>query len=189
MKESIVREGTQQRRKIYQITMTALMTAVICILAPMSIPIGPVPISLTAAVMFLSVYLLGWKLGTLSCLAYILLGAAGLPVFSAFSGGIGKLLGPTGGYIVGYIPMTVIAGVCIEHYHSKWIQFSAMVFATAVCYLFGTIWFCMIMDTTAIAALSTCVFPFIPGDFIKIMIAMFGGSVLRKRLQQAGMLE
>ena len=71
-----------QKNKTYALTATALMTAVTCILAPLSVPIGPVPISLTNFVIFLSLYLLNWKKGTLSLLIYLLLGLAGLPVFS-----------------------------------------------------------------------------------------------------------
>ena len=178
MKESVIEEKTGKR--LQKMTMTALMTAVICILAPLSIPIGPVPISFTALAIYLSLYLLGWKLGTVSCLIYILLGAVGLPVFSGFSGGIGKLLGPTGGYIIGFLPMAALAGAIIERYHNRFIQFSAMTAGMALCYVFGTIWFCIVMKTTVAAALSACVFPFIPGDMIKIMIALTGGPILKK---------
>lgn len=79
------------RTKTYEITMTALMAAVTCILAPLSIPIGPVPISFTNLAIYLSLYLLGWKRGTISYLVYLLIGLVGVPVFSGFTGGIGKL--------------------------------------------------------------------------------------------------
>ena len=87
---------TAPRSKTYEITMTALMAAVTCILAPLSIPIGPVPISFTNLAIYLSLYLLGWKKGTISYLIYLLLGLVGLPVFSGFTGGPSKLAGPTG---------------------------------------------------------------------------------------------
>ena len=93
---------TAPRSKTYEITMTALMAAVTCILAPLSIPIGPVPISFTNLAIYLSLYLLGWKRGTISYLIYLLIGLIGLPVFSGFTGGVGKLAGPTGGYIIGF---------------------------------------------------------------------------------------
>lgn len=76
--------------KTYEITMTALMAAVTCILAPLSIPIGPVPISFTNLAIYLSLYLLGWKRGTISYLVYLLIGLVGVPVFSGFTGGIGQ---------------------------------------------------------------------------------------------------
>ena len=103
--------STISRSKTYEITITALMTAVTCILAPMSIPIGPVPISFTNLAIYLSLYLLGWKKGTISYLIYLLIGLVGLPVFSGFTGGPAKLAGPTGGYIIGFIVMEVIAGL------------------------------------------------------------------------------
>ena len=101
--------STLPRSKTYEITITALMTAVTCILAPMSIPIGPVPISFTNLAIYLSLYLLGWKRGTISYLIYLLIGLVGLPVFSGFTGGPAKLAGPTGGYIIGFIVMAIIA--------------------------------------------------------------------------------
>ncbi|MEE1242492.1 MAG: biotin transporter BioY [Frisingicoccus sp.] len=171
--------------KIQTMTMVALMTAVTCVLAPFSIPIGPVPISFTNLAIYLSLYLLGWKMGTASCLLYILIGMVGMPVFSGFSGGIGKLLGPTGGYIIGFIPMAIIGGILIEKFKNRWLQFGALVIGTAACYLLGTAWFCFVMDSTVGAALSLCVIPFIPADIVKIIMALVLGPVLKRTLKQA----
>lgn len=165
---------------------TALMTAVTCVLAPMSIAIGPVPISLTNLVIYMSLYLLGWKMGTVSCVVYILIGMAGVPVFSGFSGGIGKLVGPTGGYIIGFIPMALIAGPVIEKSGKRFFHFAAMLAGTAVCYILGTAWFCVVMGTGVLAALSACVFPFIPVDIAKMAIVMIVGPMLKKRLRDSG---
>lgn len=95
---------------------TALMTAVLCILAPMSIPIpvSPVPISLTNLVLYFGLFLLPWKQMFLSYVVYMLLGICGLPVFSGFSGGLGKLIGPTGGYLAGFLFLIVIAGIFMD---------------------------------------------------------------------------
>ena len=88
----------------FQMALIAVMAAITCILGPLSIPIpiSPVPISLTNLAIYLTVCLLGWKFGTISYLIYLLIGIAGLPVFSGFSSGFAKLLGPTGGYLIGY---------------------------------------------------------------------------------------
>ena len=112
---------TLRTTNTYAMAVTALMTAVTCILAPLSIPIGPVPISLTNFAIYLSLYLLDWKKGTISYILYLLLGLVGLPVFSGFTGGIGKLAGPTGGYIIGFIPMAIIAGIrnCMVLYSGR----------------------------------------------------------------------
>ena len=171
MYEPITADNVSRKSKIYTLSITAVMTAVTCVLAPMSIPIGPVPISFTNLAIYLSLYLLGWKMGTVSYVVYIFIGTIGVPVFSGFSGGLGKLLGPTGGYIIGFIPMAIIAGLVIDKFSNRIFQFMA--------------WFCFVMDSNVAAALSTCVFPFIPGDIAKIIIAITVGSMLRKRLHNA----
>lgn len=175
----------RSRSSVYPLAMTAVMAAVMCVLAPMAIPIGPVPISLTNLAIYIALYLLGWKRGTASYLVYMLIGMAGMPVFSGYAGGLGKLAGPTGGYIIGFIPMALIAGVVIEKSRSRAVQLAGMVAGTAVCYAFGTVWFCIQGGYAAAAALSMCVFPFIPGDLVKMAVAMAVGPAVRSRLVKA----
>ena len=178
-------ENTRVSRSIqtYAMVSTALMTAVTCILAPLSVPIGPVPISFTNLAIYLSLYLLDWKRGTLSYFLYLLIGFAGLPVFSGFTGGVAKLAGPTGGYIVGFIPMAIIAGIVIDHCQKRWIQLLGMIVGTAICYALGTAWFCISASYTVGAALTVCVIPFIPADLIKMVIAMLLGPEIKKRIR------
>lgn len=169
--------------KTRNMTVCAIMAALMCILGPMSVPIGPIPISLTNLVIYLTVYLLGTKKACISYLVYMLLGAVGLPVFSGFAGGIGKLAGPTGGYLVGFIFMTVICGVIMERFQRKAIPtWLGMVLGTLVAYLFGTVWFVVQTQSAVMYALTACVFPFIPFDLIKITIAILLGKAVRKRL-------
>ena len=167
-----------------QMTVTALMTAITCILAPMAlpIPVSPVPISLTNLVIFFMAYILGTKLSVVSYVLYLLLGTVGLPVFSGFSGGLAKLAGPTGGYIIGFIPMAIIAGIVIDKFTNRGIQILGMIVGTAICYAFGTAWFCLQAGYTVGAALAVCVIPFIPADLCKMVIAMIIGPMVRKRL-------
>ena len=101
---------------------------------------------------------------------------------SGFTGGIGKLAGPTGGYIIGFIPMAIIAGIVIDKFSQRWIQILGMIVGTAICYAFGTAWFCIQAGYTVSAALAVCVIPFIPADLIKMVIAMIIGPEIRKRL-------
>ena len=169
----------------YAMVSTALMTAVTCILAPLSVPIGPVPISFTNLAIYISLYLLDWKRGTVSYFLYLLIGFAGLPVFSGFTGGVAKLAGPTGGYIVGFIPMAIIAGIVIDHFNQRWLQLLGMIVGTAICYALGTAWFCMQAGYTVSAALAVCVFPFIPTDLVKMLIAMTIGPAIRQRMGSA----
>ena len=184
---SMPRSAIHRSRKIYHLTMTAVMAAVICVLSPLVIPIGPVPITLANLAMYLSLYLLGGKRGTASCLVYVLIGMAGVPVFAGFTGGAAKLFGPTGGYIVGYLLMVMIAGAVIDRTKSRWMHGFGMVLGTAVCYALGTLWYCVSMDSTVEAALALCVIPFIPGDLVKMAVAMSVGPMLRDRLNKAGL--
>lgn len=152
--------------------MIALFTAILCVLGPVSIQIGPVPLSLATFVIYFSVYFLGWKNGMITCLAYLFIGFVGLPVFTGFSGGIGKMAGPTGGYLVGYIFLAFVAGLFIEKFgKSIVLSLVGMVLGTAVLYTFGTAWFCISTENSVAAALSICVFPFIIGDSIKMAVA------------------
>ncbi len=168
----------------------ALMAAVTCILGPLSlaIPVSPVPISLTNLAIYFTIYVLGMKRGCISYLIYMLIGLVGMPVFSGFSGGPGKLFGPTGGYIIGFIFMGAICGYFIDKWNGKLLMhFIGMVLGTAVCYLFGTAWLAYQAGMTFSAALGAGVIPFIPGDLVKIIIALLAGPVLRKRLRAAGL--
>ncbi len=171
----------------FDMVLMALFAAVTCVLAPLSVPVGPVPISLTNLVIYISMYVLGWKKGTLTYIVYLLLGLVGLPVFSGFEGGVGKLAGPTGGYLVGFIFMAIICGLTVEIFDkNKWLHrilnLVAMIVGTAVAYALGTVWFCLSTGTGVAAALVLCVFPFIIGDLVKMVIALCVGPTLRKQL-------
>lgn len=175
------------RNHVYPLAMIAVMAAVTCVLAPMAVPIGPVPISLTNLVIYISLYLLGWKRGTASFVVYLLIGAVGMPVFSGYEGGLGKLAGPTGGYLIGFIPMAILAGLVIDKFRNRGIQMAGMIVGTAVCYVFGTAWFCIQAGYAVEAALGLCVFPFIPFDLAKMVIAMAFGPMIRGRLVKANL--
>lgn len=177
---------TLRTTNTYAMAVTALMTAVTCILAPLSIPIGPVPISLTNFAIYLSLYLLDWKKGTISYILYLLLGLVGLPVFSGFTGGIGKLAGPTGGYIIGFIPMAIIAGIVIDKYTEKWLLcLLAMIVGTIVCYALGTAWLAYEAKMDMMAALWAGVIPFIPGDLVKMALAILIAPKIKAQVCRA----
>ena len=150
-----------------RLTLCAVMAAVACVLAPISIPIGPISITGGTLAIYLTAYLLGGVWGTVSTLVYLLVGMVGLPVFSNYMGGAGRLAGPTGGYLVGYLPMALLAGMVI--------QWSAHRFNGK-----GTL--------GTVLALAACVFPFIPFDLAKMVIALTVGMPVRRRLERAGLL-
>lgn len=177
---------------VKQLALIGLMTAVICILSPLAlnIPVSPVPISLGFLAIYFVVSVVGMKLGTASVIIYILLGLAGVPVFTNFTGGPAKLFGPTGGYIIGYIFMALICGFFADKFaKSLPLYFLGMISGTAVCYLFGTVWLGYQMDLTFSQALAAGVIPYIPGDLLKLVIAVAAGSQIRKRLLKAGLIE
>lgn len=181
---------TEKKFSITQIALIGVMTAVICILAPFSLPIGPVPISFTNLAIYIALYVLGMKRGTISYLIYLLIGLVGVPVFSGFTGGPQKLFGPTGGYLIGFIPMAVIAGIVIDKCMKKWyFCLLAMIAGTWVCYLFGTAWLAFQANMTFKAALAAGVIPFIIEDLIKMVLALLIGPQIHKQLVKAQLVD
>lgn len=175
----------KKRMSTVQMTATALMTAVTCILAPMSlpIPISPVPISLTNLVIYFMAYVLGAKLSLVSYVLYLLLGMVGLPVFSGFTGGLAKLVGPTGGYLIGFIFLAPIAGFFVEKFPNKiYMHVIGMVLGTAICYIFGTVWLAGQLGRTFMEGLAVGVIPYLPGDTVKIILAIVIGPQIRRSL-------
>lgn len=174
----------------YELTTCALMAALMCILGPMSVPIGPVPVTLTNLVIYLSIYLIGTRGALISYLVYLFLGIVGLPVFSGYQGGVAKVAGPTGGYLVGFILMILVSGIVMEKSKiNVLITCVGMVIGTVVAYAFGTVWFVKLMDMDFVAALGVCVFPFVPFDLIKIVIASILGKAVRGALTKAGLIK
>ena len=169
---------------VYSMTVMALMTAVTCILAPMSVPIGPIPVSLTNLVLCFSIILLGKKKATISFFIYLLIGCVGVPVFSGFTGGVGRLVGPTGGYLIGFLFLAWIGGIYEEKYTGKPLWYAVgMVLGTICLYAFGTIWYLILMKTDLWSALTVCVFPFLIFDAVKILLACTLGETIRRRLK------
>ena len=178
-----------EKQKISAITITrvALSTAIICVLGPLSLtlPISPVPISLGILGIFFAVYVNGWLWGTVSCLLYLLIGFVGVPVFAGFTSGAAKLLGPTGGYMIGYIFLSLTAGFFIAKFEKKIpLHILGMVLGTAACYALGTAWLAISAGMTFKAALWAGVIPFIPADIVKMIIAVGVGIPVRNAVRK-----
>lgn len=174
---------------IYKIAIIGVMTAIICIMAPFSIPLPftVVPISLTNLAIYFTVFVLGWKMGTISYLIYLLIGLIGVPVFSGFTSGFSKLAGPTGGYLIGFIFLAIISGWFIEKFPNKIPMYIiGMLLGNIVTYLFGTIWLANLTGNTFKQALAIGVLPFLLGDLLKIIAAVLIGTVLRKQILRSG---
>ncbi len=172
-------------------TTIALCTAITCILGPLSIPLpfSPVPISFTNLVIYIAAFLCGMKKGTLSYLLYLLIGFVGVPVFSAFTAGPAKLLGPTGGYLIGFIFLAAIVGAASDRFDGRRLPYLlAMLAGTLILYGFGTAWLAYQADMDFISALFAGVIPYIPADLLKMALALSVAPVIRSRLLSAGML-
>ncbi len=173
--------------RLKSMVLTAVCAAVLCVLGPLSIPIGPVPVSLATFVICLMLYILGMKKSLAAVALYLLIGLAGLPVFSGFSGGPGKLLGPTGGYLIGYLLLALIGGWFVEKAgFGILLSVAGMILGTAVLYVLGTLWLAHAAGMSLKAALAAGVIPFIGVDLAKIVCAALLGPVLRKALARAG---
>ena len=168
-----------KRLDIRNMALIAVMTALMCIFGPMSIPIGAVPFSLTPLLVYLAAYILGMRNGTVAYLVYLLIGFVGVPVMSGYSGGPAKILGPTGGYLMAFILMALMTGFVVERFYQNVpLQAVVMFVALIICYAAGTAWF---VGQTKMA-LSICVYPFVPLDCIKLGLAIIIGRPVRERL-------
>lgn len=185
IKEKIMKK----QMKTVDIAFIAVFAALMAICSWISIPLT-VPVTLQTFGVFLAVLTLGGKRGTLSIIVYILLGAIGIPVFSGFTGGIGILLGSTGGYIIGFIFSALVMWLIHSLLGKKlWVQVLSMAIGLIVCYAFGTAWFMFVYikqngAVSLMTVLGWCVIPFIIPDIIKIVLAL----VVSKRLTKLDFL-
>ena len=170
-----------------ELTIAAVLTAITCVLAPISIPIGPVPISLGVFCIFLVGAMLPPHLAFLSVLVYILIGAVGVPVFSNFEGGFQKLIGPTGGFLFAYPLMVLIISFSAIIFKRKNVisLYTGMILSLIVMYAFGTAWFAISTGSTVKNALLLCVTPFILVDLLKMVCATAFSLAISKVLSKS----
>ena len=145
-----------------------------------------VPFTLQTFGVFLTCGLLGGRRGTLSILLYLLMAAVGVPVLAGFTGGLGILLGSTGGYIIGFVLIALLMWGIERFFGDRlWLLGVGMVLGMIVCYFFGTVWFMVVYTQSdgpvdVLAALSWCVFPFLIPDAVKIALALCLTARLRR---------
>ena len=177
--------ATKKTRDMVYIGMCSILIA-IC--SWISIP-ATVPFTLQTMAVFSAVGILGGKRGSLAVLIYILLGALGIPVFSGFSGGMGVLLGTTGGYIFGFLFSALLMwGMECIWGKNRRVLLLSMILGLLVCYVIGTAWFMMVYTRTGNPVsipmvLGWCVLPFIVPDCIKIAVAMLLSERIRRAVQ------
>ncbi len=164
-------------------------TALIAIGAYISIPIGPVPIVLQNFFVLLSALLLGSKLALSSVFVYLFLGALGLPVFAGGTGGIAHFFGPTGGYLLSYLPAVVVTGLVARPRNRSLSPrvtrvIAALLAGTACIYLLGVPWLKFATQMNWNTAVTAGLLPFLPGDLLKIVVAVLVGRGFADRVDE-----
>ena len=177
--------GSVRKSRTYDMVYIGVFAVLMAICSWIAIPTA-IPFTLQTFAVFLSVAVLGGRRGTLAVVVYTLLGLVGIPVFSGFTGGIGILMGNTGGYILGFIFSALLMWAIERIFGRKnWILAVSMVLGLIVCYGFGTLWF-MAVYTHNFGAiglttvLGWCVFPYIIPDLVKIALALLISQRLSK---------
>ena len=173
--------------KTRDLTYTALGAVLIVICSWISVP-APVPFTLQTFAVFCVLELLGGRRGTLAVLLYLLLGAVGLPVFSGFRGGVGALLGPTGGFLLGFLLTGLLYWLCERFARRAALRVLVLALGLALCYAFGTAWFMAVYarggEALALGtALGWCVWPFLLPDGAKLALAMLLARRVRPLLK------
>mgnify|MGYP000970339622 CR=1 FL=1 len=179
-------QDTDTAQSLRMTVVAALMAALIAVGAYLVIPIGPVPIALQSLFVMLSGLLLAprWALGAVG--VYLLAGALGLPVFAGATGGIGRFFGPTGGYLVGYLPAVLVVSWTVRRRRAgPALMVAALVAGTAIVYLFGVAWLKTVTALPWSKALALGMLPFLPGDAVKIAAALPIARTLRPIVEGA----
>lgn len=184
------------KSNVRNLTLTAFMAAFLCIMGPIVIPIGMVPVSFANMAIYLTIILLDKKKAVISVFLYLLIGFVGLPVFAGFTAGAGKILGPTGGYLLGYLFLSWIASDLSQKgkrflnkcncfsFKTVWmINYAlALIVGTVVLYFIGSLWLMYQSNISLKAAVMTGVVPFVGLDMIKIIASCMIGYSVRKRI-------
>lgn len=167
---------------VKRLVAAALMTTFLSVVSMISIPIGPVSLTLSLVGVFLIGNVLSPGYAVLSVVCYLLIGAVGVPVFSNFRSGPTALFGPTGGYLMAYVLMVFIISFSVKHFpkHDWLVRIVSMLVSLVVCYLFGSLWYMLVAKVTASAAFLTCVVPFIGVDILKMVFTLLVVQSLKR---------
>ena len=166
--------------KTNKIIYICLLSSLLSILAPIMIPIGN--IGITLAIFMISLICLVLKKYSVICIViYITLGLIGLPVFQGYSSGLQSILGPTGGFIIGYIFYSLIVGILLEKFNKNFIYILVVnLIGLVVCYIFGMAWFMYTTNVSFLYALTVIIIPYVLLDLIKIILSYLVYIQLKK---------
>lgn len=163
-----------------KISMTAITSCLICICAWISIPIAGVPMTLQTLGIAFCGYLLGARIGTVATALYLTLGAVGLPVFAGFGGSLAFLVGPTGGFLIGFLPLACLIGIASKRKNIL-AELAFAFLGLFVCHLLGILWFAHVSGISIAQAFLLSSLPYIVKDILSIILARFLFLEIRKR--------
>ena len=159
---------TKRSETLRRLTVCSVFAALLSVAAPLTIPAGPIPITLAIFFLFLCGGLLGPVDGLITLTVYVALGTVGVPVFSGFQGGYSVLIGPTGGFLLGYFPCVLFAGLGRNRSRLRPLFF---LLGLLSCYLFGAAWFGLATGNDPLSVLKLAVLPFLLPDAGKLIAA------------------
>ena len=170
------------------LVLTGMFTAVLAVLSQISIPMpSGVPVTLQTFAVALCACVLGWKFGAASVLVYLLLGAVGVPVFAGFNGGLGVIVGATGGFLIGFLPMVVLTGLFTPA-KNKVGTVACSVLGLGICHLLGTVQFMLVMERGFVESFLLVSVPYLFKDVISVVLAFAVGAAIKKALNAANIL-
>ncbi len=171
------------RSHLQRITLCSLFAAVLCVLSPIAVPIGPIPISLGLLGVLLTAVTLPPAMSLASVAVFLALGICGLPVFGGGMSGATVLVGPTGGYLWAYLLATPLMAWLLGRASCFFQTFTVCLSVVVLCYLCGTGQFMLVTRTPLPSALTLTVLPFLPFDILKALLASYLGRKLKKHIQ------
>lgn len=175
------------RNKVVDCIYAAMFAALIAVLGLLSIPLpfSPVPVSGQSLGIMLAGSILSAKQAAFSVLTFVLIGAAGVPVFSGLTGGIGVVIGPRGGYYLGFLVGAIVIALLRGQSSNPWrLALANLIGGIGVVYLFGAGWLSFVTGMGLEKAVMAGVLPFIPGDLFKVFAASFIGTAINKRMRK-----
>ena len=158
-----------------KITRCGLCAALLAVSAFLAIPVGDMRFTMQTFALFFTLATLGGKWGTVTCLVYLLLGGLGVPIFAGFQGGVSVLLGPTGGYLWGFLAAGLTVWL-LEKHLPLW---ASLALGMVVCYACGTLWYGFVyLEKGWGLVFLKCVLPYLLPDGLKLWLALY----VRKRM-------
>ena len=175
-----------KKNSVRDLCYIGMFTAITAVCAQISVPLpGGVPFTLQTWAISLAGVVLGPKKGAISAVVYVLLGAVGAPVFANFTGGIGVFTRPTGGFILSFPILALLAGIGANSKHTAWLV-AGLVAGTIVNWFAGMVYFGFILSTNLQAAFAAAVLPFIPSAVIRIIFVTIIGKSIKIALSKSG---